>query len=510
MMSHNMKQKEQKFIELPPSPSCLVESLRDIGYSMPTAIADLLDNSITAKASEISVRCCWNDGQPWIAVVDNGIGMTKKELINAMRLGSLNPIDKRREDDLGRFGLGMKTASFSQCRHLTVISKHKDNAHFACEWNLDNLASDNEAKWRLSIVSLGPQNGDQLSRNIFTKELEQLDSGTVVLWRNLDRVAPGESQDIREDVFNSHIDNVREHLSCVFHRFLSGSRGQSKITIKINNDPLEPFDPFYTKHNATQELPEQKITLDGKEIVVQAYVLPHHNKTSKEDWDKFAGPGGYHHNQGFYVYRNKRLIISGTWFRLLKKQELTKLIRVRVDIPNSLDHLWGIDVKKSHASPPERVREELRKVIEKIEYCGKKVYKQRGTVLNNRAKVPFWNRVAREGGISYEINREHPLLTKLLDRLESEQISLLKDLVSSFESTFPKDLYYNDMASTPEMVMMPEIPDESLHEILKRLLHFFADDGNLDSVNIENIMHIEPFASNKEITKQILLEGMHG
>lgn len=105
-------------INLSPRPSALLESLRSIGYTLETALADIIDNSITANSSSISVRFAWNNGDPWIAIIDDGDGMSNDELINAMRFGSRNPVEKRAKNDLGRFGLGMKTASISQCRHL--------------------------------------------------------------------------------------------------------------------------------------------------------------------------------------------------------------------------------------------------------------------------------------------------------------------------------------------------------------------------------------------------------
>jgi len=127
-----------KYIDdLRPDPASLIESMRDIGYSMETAVADLIDNSITAGASNIDIRFSWNDGDPWLAIVDDGYGMDSDELTNAMRLGSKNPLEERDKEDLGRYGLGLKTASFSQCRKLTVISKVGESIE-GREWNLNS------------------------------------------------------------------------------------------------------------------------------------------------------------------------------------------------------------------------------------------------------------------------------------------------------------------------------------------------------------------------------------
>ena len=215
------------------------------------------------------------------------------------------------------------------------------------EWDLDLIEENPDNDWRLKAIENfeihQDENLGEMLPLIYT-------TGTIVLLRKLDRY------DGLEKKLNSLIEQTRVHLELVFHRFLSPSPGKKKVNIFLNNDPLTAFNPFNPSHTATQELPEQFIHVDEQAVKIQPYVLPHYNKTSRDDYQKYSCAGGYLQNQGFYVYRNRRLIIKGTWFRLIKKEELTKLIRVQVDIPNSLDHLWKIDVKKSHASPPEAIR----------------------------------------------------------------------------------------------------------------------------------------------------------
>ena len=138
-------------ISIPPRPSVLIESLRNIGYTIETALADIIDNSITATSSEISVRFLWDEGNPWIAIADDGCGMTGEKLQSAMRFGSVSPNLPRERDDLGRFGLGMKTASISQCRRVTVCSKCKGELN-ACEWNLDRIFSDPSDSWSIGVM----------------------------------------------------------------------------------------------------------------------------------------------------------------------------------------------------------------------------------------------------------------------------------------------------------------------------------------------------------------------
>jgi hypothetical protein len=455
-----------KYINLSPSPASLMESLRNIGYSMETAVADIIDNSLTAKATKIWIRFAWNFGDPWLAIVDNGCGMSDKELVQAMRFGSIKPSEKRSREDLGRFGLGMKTSSISQCRHLVILSK-KDKLVSACDCDLDRIQSNNNDEWQLGILSPEEINDNKNLTSLYREKLSDSESGTIVFWQHFDRLEEMSPVEDREKSFNSLIDRTREHLELVFHRFISPDPGGGKRTsVTINENELEAFNPFNPRNLATQELHEQDFYLDGEKILVQPYVLPHYNKVSKEEYEKYAGDGGYLQNQGFYIYRNKRLIIWGTWFRLIKKSELNQLIRVKVDIPNTLDHLWKIDIKKSNAFPPEGVLKELRQVINKIEIAGNNVYKQRGQRLSSMVKVPVWNRRAAGGKIVYEINRNYPLLENLISSVSEEQKAILDNSISLIEKSFPKDLFFNDLADSPEQVNGNEYDKATLEKLI--------------------------------------------
>lgn len=491
------------YIDLVPSSVSLIESLRNMGYSIETAIADIIDNSITAGADYVNIRFAWNSGDPWLAVIDDGSGMTKNELIDAMRFGSMNPLESRTIHDLGRFGLGMKTASFSQCRHLTVVSK-KDGQISCCEWNLDKLSQADNIGWKLGIVDLATIRKRNILNSVYDESLAHFDNATIIFWENIDRAKEQVPLAKQESHFNALIDDTRKHLELVFHRYLSPDPGRKKVTITINGDELTAFNPFNPRNLATQELAEQKIVLEGETITVQPYVLPHHNKVSRQEYDQYSGEGGYLHNQGFYVYRNRRLIIKGTWFRLIKKEELNKLIRVRVDIPNSLDHLWKIDVKKSHAYPPESIKNELRQVIRKIEISGRKVYRQRGQRLLNNIKTPVWNRIALGGKIFYQINREHQLVKELLNTVPAQQKALVENLITTFESSFPVDMFFNDIASIPEQVESPKFSEKDLEILLDIFIQSWVSTGTPQSELPEKLLSTDPFASNQDITRKIL------
>ena len=479
---------DEKFLNIQPSPLALVQSLRDIGYSMESAIADVIDNSITAEAINIRVNFAWNNGKPWLAVLDDGHGMTPAELTNAMRLGSKSPLEERDCNDLGRFGLGLKTASFSQCRQLTLVSS-KDGMLSCREWDLDLIEEDPDSGWRLRVLDDFEMQQDKHIAGLIPFIRQK---GTIVLWRKLDRY------DGLEKKLNSLVELTRKHLELVFHRFLSPTRGKRKINILLNNDPLEAFNPFNPSHNATQELPVQSIHVEGQSVKVQPYVLPHYNKISRDEYEKYSGEGAYLQNQGFYVYRNRRLIIKGTWFRLIKKEELTKLIRVQVDIPNSLDHLWKIDVKKSHASPPEVIRNELKQIIDRIAVSGKKVYRQRGRKLADTVKVPGWTRTAVEGKIIYEINRSHPFILQVNNRLEPEEQQEFQDLIFMLESSFPTELFYSDVAKKPEALSKPSFNEKQVSVLLDKFINQMINSGIPKNEIAERLISIDPFAAYPE------------
>lgn len=487
---------------LNPSPSSLMESLRDIGYSMETALADVIDNSITAKANNIHINFSWNNANPWLAIVDNGYGMAYEELLFAMKLGSLNPLDERKESDLGRFGLGLKTASFSQCRQLTVVTK-KDNKLSAMEWDLDQITENAQNGWKIKILNEEDiQELDEIAT--LMSSFREQESGTIVLWRKLDRLDTFDSLAIRERKLNTLIDNSRKHLELTFHRFLNAGLGRKSLKLYLNGDLLEGIDPFNTSHNATLELPLQSIYVDSKEITVQPFVLPHYTKVSAQDYEKYSGEGGYLHNQGFYVYRNKRLIIKSTWFRLMPKEELTKLVRVRVDIPNSLDHIWKIDVKKSNASPPEVVKKGLKQIISEVEYSGKRVFKQKGHRLKSKILEPFWNRTVASGKVTYDISKNHPLIESFKGKLDDETKRDFVNILKSVESSFPSDLYFNDFANSPESVEKPTISEEELKAIIDIFLPLYKYETLSKKQLAEKLIQMEPMASNSNLTLKIL------
>ena len=493
-------------LDLSPHPSALLESLRSIGYTLETALADIIDNSITAKSTSISVRFLWNNGISWVAIIDDGVGMSREELIEAMRFGSKTPIEERDENDLGRFGLGMKTASISQCRHLTVASKRHGKLT-ACEWDLDKIAINGSAGWIVGLLNPAAISGDALLSSLVTETLAASSSGTVLLWRKLDNSHVETGNSVAESRFSEAMDTARRHVEMVFHRFLSPDRGKTAIKMDFNGNALEAFNPFGPSIPARQELPSETVRIEGRKILVQPYVLPHRSKVPTALYEQYAGEQGYLQNQGFYIYRNRRLIVKATWFRLIKKEELNKLIRVRVDIPNSLDHLWNIDVKKSQASPPESVRRELKKVIGRISGAGKLVFIRRATALKSRTMTPVWFREVADGKIRYGVNEEHPLVKALLEKITKEQAGELRTCLRLINETFPHELFFADVASDTVEFAPPEHGKEEIRQIASQVIDALRSCGYTGDDLRRELLRTEAYPFPQDLIDELLLNS---
>ena len=287
----------------------MIETFRAIGYSLETAVADIIDNSITAGAKHVTIHRLWDGGKTVITIKDDGAGMTNDELIHAMRPGAQNPLIERDEKDLGRFGLGLKTASFSQCRKLTVISKKNKKVSF-WTWDLDFVAECKE--WNL--VHWCP--------DAFEDSLNDVSSGTIVIWSELDRIIPtstDNTNEVEKEKFSKAMEKVRDHIAMTFHRFIE----DKQISIIWGSHAILPWNPFCPSESKRQPFPVDH--LSGG-VTLSGVVLPHKLNFSNETaFHQAEGPNGWSGQQGFYVYRGKRLLLSGDWLGLFRKEECYKL-----------------------------------------------------------------------------------------------------------------------------------------------------------------------------------------
>ncbi len=364
--------------------------------------------------------------------------MDISELTDAMRIGSFNPLNKRSDSDLGRFGLGLKTASFSQCRVLTVISKKACNDIVAMRWNLDKVQETN--RWEVDVLE-SAQINDIYKSNLLGEQ------GTLIVWTKVDRIVEdAKTNEQTHNLLNSIFTSVNKHLELIFHRYIKGDR--RKINISVNGKPLSAFDPFHSDCHATQICEEEYIVYNNQKIMVQPYILPHHSKISKADYDKYAGQGGYVNNQGFYIYRNGRLLIYGTWFKILPRKELSKLARIQIDIPNNLDQNWKIDVKKSQASPPTVIRERLKSIVERVTNGSQRVYKGRSNKVS-AIDHPLWNIYRARGEVDFSINDEHPIINNFIGGLNKRQSREFNNILQMVEKFIPLDALMTEYNQNP-------------------------------------------------------------
>lgn len=486
--SNMLTQPLEEYLDIvDPNASSMVEALRDIGYSLESAVADVIDNSITATANRIDIRFGWEGGAtPWLAIIDNGYGMSESELVEAMQLGGKDPREFRGPNDLGRFGLGLKTASFSQCRKLTVVTI-SDKTLLARQWDLDLVRARN--KWVLKTPT--------------SLELEALPGlsmlgvkGTMVLWQVLDRLDLGNAPEKVHQVMNERVASICEHVSLVFHRFISGEPKYPKVVIAVNNNPIEAFDPFNAKHPATIHLGEEPLDIENETVTFVPYILPHHSRVSAEEYERLGGGEGYLRGQGFYIYRNRRLIIHGTWFRMARQDEMTKLARVQVDIPNTLDHLWTIDVRKSHAKPPEAVKKRLRSILDRIRDTAKRPYNHRGISSISLHGEPIWQRLYHNEHVSYQPNNKHAILGEFRSDLPAEMRMKFDGILSVIGKSIPFAAIFNDMATRPKETDSNTDTAEALEKLASLL---FEDMATQNPEYVSKMMSsIEPFASNPD------------
>lgn len=408
-----------------PEARLLLASLRSVGYTEETAIADIIDNCISAHANHIDICFDWNNKR--ILIVDDGNGMAAADLIENMRIGSSDPDQARSEDDLGRFGMGMKTAAFSLGKMLTVVTK-TDGVVSNAVWDLDQIP---QIGWNLIVR-------DSSEIEDYAAKLDE--QGTVVAIEHLDRVIDLTDENKSKKKFFAVARKVEKHLALTFHRFIE----EDGLVLRLNENPIIAWNPFVLSNSATQELSDETIwSDDGKsEVNIQPYVLPHKTKfASDDDYQAAGGFKGWNYHQGVYIYRNRRLIICGTWFDYIKKEPAYNLARIKVDISSASDEDWKIDIKKSAASLPGYVRETVERAIDICTETSARVYNSRGTYSKSNAGSPnlnyVWEQRKKNGRYTFHINRKHSLLQDIKKQLDDQGAAALSAYLALVENLAP-------------------------------------------------------------------------
>jgi hypothetical protein len=475
----------------PPDASSLMATARSFGnYDLAAALADVIDNSITAEASNIDLDCDYlDDGSCIVRIRDDGRGMSRAELMKAMCPASTHPSARRAVDDLGRFGWGMKSASFSQCRVLTVVSRTSEGV-VAARWDLDDIDG-----WQMDLLS-GPEAEQLLAKPFVTA------TGTELIWTNCDRLSEGGS--LTRMQFSEILFNARKKLSQIFHRLLAP--GQSRrLAIRLNGAPLDQLDPFCEQHRATIPFDVEPIDFlangEMHRITMQAYVLPHYSKLTAREYEEFGGEDGYVRNQGFYVYRNRRLIISGTWFGLARYGELSKLVRVRIDIPNSLDEIWKITVDKSDAQLPSALRSRMKDLVARFRAKSVKVHRSKGARIDTNQTALVWERHVRNGVIRYTLNEDHPILDAIRAGLDDDRANLLSAFLRMAESHIPVDAITKEDAQSRDAIQRAFLSREEVVDFLVSALPGLMASTESPGQLLETLRGTEPLASNWNVTE---------
>lgn len=459
----------------------LLESMRSMGYSFEAAIADLVDNSLAAGATKVYIEC--DPDAEFIYVADNGTGMSYSEALNAMKLAGTAPSQVRKTGDLGRFGLGLKTASLSQGRKITLATK-KAGKVSVLRWDLDLVLAEN--KWALGVIN----DAYEKSQLPGIEKLEDLSSGTLVIWEELDYFL-GEAR-TPQSLVGERVRDLSSHLALVFHRFLD-PKSKNRMDLFINGRKIDPIDPFLERNYKTQVSPVERIEIQPAQFAeVTSFTLPHPSDFSLEERKRIDLGDRMREFQGLYIYRNQRLISHGHWSGVSRREELTKQTRVRVDIPNTMDHLWQLDVRKSRTEPPQIFKKNLRRILNEVTSSSKRMYRFRGRNSSQKHEVVHvWNLIEEREGFRYAINRNHPAISRLFEETSGLPQKDLESILKLLADTFPlQDAYARVASNTP---VVQGLTDDDRQELLRILGISPSSEGQ------GNSPQIEPFVDSRNL-----------
>lgn len=487
-----------------PRANILMGSMRSIGYTFETAICDVIDNSISAHCKNVYLYFPQNPlASLAVGILDDGDGMSSENLFEAMRYGSSSSEDQRADDDLGRFGLGMKSASMSMCRILTVASKFEGKIH-AFTWDYNFIQK--EGEW---ITIEHTQN--EIIDLPYIEKLKALEHGTLVIWRDFDVISKSSNGQVYETL-NEYKNTVNDAVALIFHRFLN-AKFKNHICIHVNNSRVTGLDPFLENHPKTTSRKERSIAIEdshGEErlIKVKAFILPYASDLKTKDRKLVGGVEGLKSKQGFYIYRNYRLIVWGTWFGMRPRSELTKNARIRVDIPNSLDDIFKIDVKKETAYLPKRIQNQMKRLV--ADALETSIIKQthRGRREDQGDIDYIWSRMmTREKTFYYQINRNSELLKLVKEHMSSEGQTYLDILLKEIEKNLPIQQIYIDKSN--ESISEDEKDKDTRRKDVLNLAITMVDSIKsfhikTTSQAIQDLMNSEPFCNYKSIKDELL------
>jgi hypothetical protein len=419
-------------IILRPTPVFFIKSISEQGYTLSTAVADLIDNSLTAGASRVELLLDSKSLPLKLFIADNGGGMSAGELTESMRFPSADVEEQRSGNDLGRFGLGLKTASFSQSRKFTVISQKFDQEYAGRTWDIEYLKD-----WTL-LVETGDSitsalNAYHQTSKSFHSEDADFKVSTLVVWDNLYKL----KKLLQKNEINDELEDLRSHLGLVFHRFLQSNR----LQIRLNNSLIEAFEPFPDKIPGVTPVSEHFWKTEDSYVRFQGIILPKRSAAEAKDSASVWVPAGktMEELQGLYVYRNERLINYGGWLRAIPKSIALQFGRIRIDISNINDSEFHLNVAKSSLKIPFGLKRAMTEMVIYVAGQAAKEYRERlaSSVIRSTSTAKGMALVTKETGAAgpvLKINKDFELYRKLTTTLESSQNELLGSLIGLLEN----------------------------------------------------------------------------
>jgi hypothetical protein len=481
-----------------PRADALMGSMRSMGYSFESAIADVIDNSISANCSfvklffpkEITDKIA-------VGILDDGEGMPEDILFEAMRYGSGDAEIERDENDLGRFGLGMKSASLSQCRILTVASKFDNEISCFC-WDFNYIK--NTKDWIVKELSQ-----EEIAQKTYIDNLKELDHGTLVIWEDFDILSKASDGLVFDSLKELEL-SVDNYLSLIFHRHINNG-----LSIFVNNHKVKALDPFLETHKKTTTKKTRTIALKDSNnmerlIEIKPFILPFATDLSQSDRKMVGGIENLRAKQGFYVYRNKRLIIWGTWFGMKPRSELTKNARIRVDIPNTLDDIWSIDIKKQTATIPKRIQQQLKNTVAEALQISTRQQTHRGRKENADDIDYIWNRMKGRGDTYfYQINRDNKVYQMIKEKMIDEDFLYLDMLLTEIEQNLPTQQIYIDRSTQSLDDMEPDTRLDDVFQLGITMVDTIKKMGLKSTSDIiTDLMNTEPFCNYKSLKEKLL------
>jgi hypothetical protein len=472
-----------------PHPGGTIQALGSLGYSLAAAVADIVDNSIDAGARNVKVSFEWAGRDSFIEIADDGTGMSEAELVTAMTISARGPQVERAADELGRFGMGLKTASFSQARELVVCTRRRGALPATRCWDLDEVVR--QDRWEL----IGPS---AEAAGVIEKSIRSRRHGTIVLWRHLTKLVDPNSEvhdAASHEQFLSAIESVECHLGMVFARFIN----KKSLVITINEQKIEGWDPFLQTHPFTQPQPIEYLQVGSQTIQVQAFILPQRRHLSDEAHRAGGGPNGWLDQEGFYVYRNDRLIVSGDWLGLdrFRKDEKHVLARIAVNLPSAFDRDWSVDVMKASAQPPLPLRTPLTRIAKD---CRAKAYRvlthiARTVAITRSDDLSYvWRPIESEGKRGVQLNWRHPLVIEAL-RLAEDGRPVVRALLRFIEETVPVAALrvMFDTENEADRVPFAETPGNEVLEVAERIYGAYISQGLTPRQAAERLRATAPF-----------------